>query len=164
MSDRPQYPAYPGGAEDPAGGRQQPSPPPGYGQVPPPPAYGTPPASGTVPPYGTAPQQPPPPGYGYPPQPPQGYGYPPQPPQSTNAKAVVSLVLGIVSMLFCFAGFIFGIAAIILSVLARKEIAAQPPGTTSSGGVAIGGLVTGIIGTVIWGAFTGLAILGMLVE
>jgi hypothetical protein len=121
-----------------------------------------------VPPgYGQAP----PPGYG---QVPPGYGYPPAPP--TSNKAVAGLVLGIASILFCYLGLLLGPAAIIVSVLARKDIdAAQtrfqhgyqtgpPQGPVRGKGMAITGLVTGIIGTVIWGGFLALVIIGASLE
>lgn len=147
MNDGPQYPSYPG----PDNGDGHPSGqwPPGYGQAPtPPPGYGQPPP---LPGYG---QAPPTGGHGFPPQ---TYGYAPAPP-ATNGKAVAGLVLGIVSMVFCWLGFLIGIAAIVFSVLAHKEISARPPGTTSGSGLATAGLVTGILGTVIWGGIIALMI------
>lgn len=107
----------------------QPTPPHGYGQAP----YG----------YGQAPY-----GYGYP-QPYQPYG-----PQSSQ-KALWSMILGIGSIvgatvLFCFyvLGIGLGIPAIILGILARKEINASGGGVTGSG-QATAGLVTGIIGIIL---------------
>ncbi|MET0930437.1 MAG: DUF4190 domain-containing protein [Aeromicrobium sp.] len=165
MSDRPSYPSYPGEDEpstQPTYGQvpQPPdhgqTPPPGYGQVPP--AYGqVPPGYGQVPPgYGQVP-----PAYG---QAPPGYGYGYQAPPKTNGKAVAGLVLGIVSILFCYLGLLIGPVAIILSVMAGREITAQPPGTAGGKGMATAGLVTGIIGTVIWGAVVALIVVGVLVE
>ncbi|MFX3631942.1 MAG: DUF4190 domain-containing protein [Candidatus Pristimantibacillus sp.] len=79
----------------------------------------------------------------------------PQPPypQKSNGKAVVALVLGILSIVlsiiffvFPFIGLFLGIPAIILGAIALKE-------TTRSGeqgrGYAIAGLVCGIIGTLL---------------
>lgn len=171
MSDRPQYPSYPGDEGQPPAAGQQPgqSPPeqqpPAYGQVPPP-GYGqTPPAYGQAPPpgYGQVP-----PGYGQPPQPgfghvPPGYGQPPAPYVPSSTKAVFSLVLGIVSILFCYLGALLGPAAIILSVLAGREID-ERPGALAGKGMATAGLVTGIIGTVIWGLVGVLTIIGLSVE
>lgn len=156
MSDGPQYPSYPG---DDDGPRPEPTPPPGWGQAPPPPSYGQappPPSYGQAPPgYGQAP-----PGYG---QVPPGY-FPPhhQPPSST--KAVWGLVLGIVSILFCYLGVLIGPAAIIVSVMAGREIDARPPGAMSGKGMATAGLVTGIIGTVVWGAIMALTIVGAVID
>jgi len=146
VSDHPQYPSYPGdddltppagpGREPPVYGQQPPSagsgqaPPPGYGQAPPP-GYG----------------QAPPPGYGQAP----GFGYPQQPHVPTSTKAVLGLVFGILSILFCYLGVLIGPAAIVVSVLARKEIDARP-GAWTGKGMATAGLVTGIIGTIIWGS------------
>lgn len=160
MSDQPQYPRYPGEDGEPVDPAPDTTSPQGYGQAPPPPSYGqAPPSYGQVPPpsYGQAPpvygqtqeggftQPQPAPGYGYP-QP--GYGYAPRP--TTSTKAVLGLVFGIISILFCYVGVLIGPAAIVLSVMARKEIDAAPPGAVEGRGMAIAGLVTGIIGTLIW--------------
>lgn len=150
MTDRPQYPSYP--ADDSSG--TTPPAAPGYGQAPPPPGYG---------------QAPPPPGYGQVPpghgQLPPGFGYGYAPPQApTNGKAVAAMVLGIVSIVFCYLGVLIGPAAIVVSVLASRELGAQPPGAVPGKGMATAGLVTGIIGTVIWGAIITLIIIGVTVE
>ena len=162
MSDRPQYPSYPGDDDVPPpppdatlGHGQQPppfgqQPPPGYGQQPPPFGQQPLPGYGQPPPYG----QQPPPGY--------GYGY--RPPPVTNGKAVASMILGIVSIVFCYLGLLIGPVAIVLSVLASKDINAQPPGLAGGKGMATAGLVTGIIGTVIWGAIVALIVIGINVE
>jgi hypothetical protein len=175
MSDQPRYPSYPGdepGQGDPGpvpGPESGQAPPPGYGQVPPP-GYGQapPPGYGQVPPpgYGQAPpvygQTPehgfaPPPGYGYS-YPQQGYGYQQRP--ATSTKAVLGLVFGIISILFCYVGLIIGPVAIVLSVMARNEIDEAPPGTVEGRGMAIAGLVTGIVGTLIWAAIIALTVVG----
>lgn len=139
MSDRPQYPSYPGDGE-PAGGQ----PPPGYGYPPPPPSQ--------PPPYGYVPQ-----GYAPQGQPPQGYGYPPNPPRS-NGMAITSLVLGILSIVSCWLGVVLGILAVVFSIVARKQISAQAPGTMTGTGMATAGLVTGIVGTLIWGGIIALMV------
>lgn len=167
MSDQPQYPRYPG--DDPEPSEPSAGPTQGHGQAPPPPAYGQvpPPSYGQAPPpsYGQTPEHgfgPPPqqPGYGYPQQgygyPQQGYGYQPRPQSST--KAVLGLVFGIVSILFCYVGLLIGPAAIVLSVMARKEIDEAPHGAIEGRGMAIAGLATGIIGTVIWAAVIALIV------
>jgi hypothetical protein len=67
-------------------------------------------------------------------------------PKTTAPGATASLVLGILSL------FLFGITspfAIMKSNEARREIAMNP--TFGGGGVAMGGLVTGILGLVFWG-------------
>ena len=66
--------------------------------------------------------------------------------QRTSGKAIAALVLGIVSI-FIF-GFIAGLIAIILAVLARKEIDADP--SLGGRGLATAGLVLGIVGIVLW--------------
>lgn len=177
MSDHPQYPTYPG---DDGSKPSQPAPdqqPPGYGQAPPqqgfgqvPPGYGqVPPQQGLGPPpgYGQQGYGHVPPGYG----PPPGYGYPYAPVPATSTKAVVSLVLGIVSIVFCYLGVLIGPAAIVLAVIAKREIGEASPGpyvapgqptpTPSGSGMATAGLVTGIVGTVIWGALDVLTIIAV---
>lgn len=105
------------------------------------------------------PPPPPPPGQGDPSQPPAGgYGPPPgQPPMAppgygaampagpqTAGKATTSLVLGIISLLFC--GLLLGIPAIFVGISARKEIRASN-GRLGGEGLALGGIITGVIGT-----------------
>ncbi|VXC00482.1 DUF4190 domain-containing protein [Aeromicrobium sp. 9AM] len=148
MSEPPQYPSYPG-SEGPEGesGQQPPPPPPppGYGQAPQgPPAYGQPaygqPAYGQQP-YGQQPYGQP--AYG---QPAYGYGYPPPP--KNNPKALWAMIVGIVSILFCYVGLVIGPVAIFLAVQAKKEIK-QSNGTQTGEGMATAGLITGIVGTVV---------------
>ncbi|MET0928950.1 MAG: DUF4190 domain-containing protein [Aeromicrobium sp.] len=167
MSDGPQYPSYPG-EDAPSGAQPAPGASPSHGQVPPPPGYGQappPPGYGQAPPgYGQAPPaygQVPPPGYG---QAPHGYGYGYQGPPKTNGKAIAALVLGILSIVFCYLGVLIGPVAIVLSVMASREIAAQPPGTAGGKGMATAGLVTGIIGTLIWGVLDALVLVSVLTQ
>lgn len=93
---------------------------------------------------------PPPPG-GYPPPAPGGYG---QPPAKNSTKAIVGLVLGIVSLLCC--GLFTGIPAIIVSVIAKKEINSSN-GQQTGGALATAGLVLGIVGTA-WSIVYGILI------
>jgi hypothetical protein len=169
MSDEPpRYPSYPG-SEEPEGQEagqqtpppgQQPPPPPGYGQAPPAygqPAYGQPaygqPAYGQPaygqPAYGQ-------PAYGQPAYGPPGYGYPVQP--HTNGKAMSSMITGIISLLFCYLGVFAGPVAIVLAVQGKKAIQ-ESNGTQKGEGMATAGLVTGIIGTVLWLALDALMII-----
>jgi hypothetical protein len=150
----------------PAGG--QPPPPPAGGQPPPPPPpyQPPPPAGGELPPPAPSYQPPPPaasppPAY-QPPPPPAGYAPPPSPTPPgaavaggpANSKALISLILGIVSVVLvasCFCGFLalpVGAPALILGWMARNEINASG-GAQSGAGVALGGLITGGIGTAI---------------
>jgi hypothetical protein len=82
----------------------------------------------------------------YPPGPPLPYGQPvpPVPAPPTSSKATTSLILGVVSLFLC--GFFTGIPAIIAGVLARREIRASG-GAVGGDGLALGGIVTGILGT-----------------
>lgn len=67
-----------------------------------------------------------------------------QPPQ--NGKAIASLILGIAGC--CLIGLLGAVPAIILAVMARKEIR-ENPGQWSGEAMATTGLVLGIIGTVV---------------
>ena len=90
----------------------------------------------------------------------QAYGqygqqpYYPQP-NKTDGKAVVSLILGILSIsTSCSYGFglIFGIPGLLLAMLSRKSTQQQPYGTPNSGnsaGLATAGMICSIIGTVL---------------
>ena len=69
-----------------------------------------------------------------------------QPPPKSHGMAVTSLVLGIVSIVFVPFGLLFGVPAVYCGHVARVEIARQP-GEFGGHGLAIGGLVTGYIGT-----------------
>jgi uncharacterized membrane protein YedE/YeeE len=71
----------------------------------------------------------------------------------SNGMAVAALVLGIVSIalgwiLAGIIGIVTGILAIVLAVLAKKKITADP--TVGGKGAATAGLVTGIIGLVMY--------------
>jgi hypothetical protein len=94
----------------------------------------------------------------YPPDPPQaGYGYgqhygsPYGPPHvtPTNGKATASLVTGVASLVlsWCCGLGVVGVVAIVLGVKARNEIRASG-GTQQGDGLALGGIVTGIIAVV----------------
>jgi len=91
------------------------------------------------------PQQPPPPGY--PPYPPPAV---PQaiftPPPQNDGKAIASLVLGILSIVGCF-GALAGIPAVILGFMSKRDIA-RSGGTLGGDGMALGGIITGILSTV----------------
>ena len=152
MSNQPpEYPSYPGSEEPqetpppPPGYGQTPPPPPGYGQAPQgPPAYGQPPYG--QPAYGQQPYGQPTygqPAYG---QQPYGYGYPP--PAHTNGKAMWSMIVGIVSIVFCYLGVLIGPVAIVLAVLGKKDIK-RSNGAQTGEGMATAGLITGIVGTVV---------------
>jgi hypothetical protein len=136
--------------------------PPGYtGPVAPPPS-----------PYPPAPSQWPPPGeqanpfsnppgtpyggqqpYQYPPAPPGPYGppppYPGYQPRRSSGKAVAALVLGIMSIVFCWLSFfdaIFVILGLIFALLALSETKALGG---SGRGMALAGLVCTIVGAIL---------------
>jgi hypothetical protein len=76
---------------------------------------------------------------------------PPPPPAGTPPGALASLIYGVLSILCCgmpVAGLILGIAAIVCAGRARSAVQAAPMRYLPSG-LATGGLVTGIIGTVL---------------
>ena len=97
---------------------------------PPPPPY---------PPPGYSPEL----GYGYP-----GYGYPPGVP--TNGKATAALVIGITTLVlsWCCGFGLVGIVAIVLGARARNEIA-RSGGRQEGDGLALAGIITGAVATVI---------------
>lgn len=96
---------------------------------------------------GPAGQQPgyPPPGYGQQP----GYG---SPGPSTSGKALASLITGISALVLAFCscglGGLVGIVAVFLGFSGRGDIKASA-GHKSGAGVALGGIITGVLATVI---------------
>lgn len=84
---------------------------------------------------------------------PTGYGYPVR----TSGKATASLVLGIASLVLCFLGFLLGVPAIIVGMRARKEIR-NSQGQVGGDGAALGGIITGVLGTLL-----GLVVVGLFV-
>ncbi len=94
---------------------------------------------------------------GYPAQPygsgPDPYG----PPPKASGKATTSLVLGIASMVVFCLGFVLGIPAIVVGVKARKDIR-NGQGRLTGDGLALGGIITGVIGSLL-----GLAVLGLVI-
>ncbi len=81
-----------------------------------------------------------------------------------NAAAVVALVLGIVGILGAFVsvgllGVILGVAAIIFGVRGRRKVDAGR--TTQRRGLATGGLVTGIVATVLGVLIIALVVVGI---
>ena len=80
----------------------------------------------------------------FPPYPP----YPPHLPSKTNSKAIVALVLGILSIVIPYIGLLFGIVAIVFASMAFKEIRLRQE---QGRGMAVAGMVCGIIGTAIYG-------------
>jgi hypothetical protein len=142
------------------------------GEQPPPPGPGHTPGQPAGSPAGGAPPPPPPPRYqppgagaqGAPGQP--GYGVGPQ--DEGNAPAITSLVLGVIGLVLVLVSFgllsvltiFLGIAAVILGVMGRKRV--RTGRTTQHGGLAMGGLVTGIIATVL--SLAGLVACGAIVS
>ncbi|CQR46411.1 hypothetical protein BN1058_00671 [Paraliobacillus sp. PM-2] len=75
-----------------------------------------------------------------------------------SGKAIASLVLGILSIIIPWIGFVLGIIAIVLANKAFKEIAHYQLGGR---GMAVAGLTTGIVGTAIYGLMLLLFIIGI---
>jgi Domain of unknown function (DUF4190) len=130
-----------------------PPPPSGGGFTPPPPPPPPPPPSGggfTSPPPAGGFTPPPPPPSGYVPPPPGGYtpmgaGYASA---RTDGLAIGSLITGILSLV-CFwplcLGILLGPAAGIMGFISRQRIAASG-GTIGGGGLALAGLILGVVG------------------
>lgn len=81
--------------------------------------------------------------------------------KTSNGMATASLILGIVSIVtgfFGWIGIICGLLAIIFAVVAKNKIKANPSMAHTSGS-ATGGLITGIIGMLIGIAITVIAIM-----
>ncbi|WP_417265784.1 DUF4190 domain-containing protein [Brumimicrobium sp.] len=71
-------------------------------------------------------------------------------PKASNGMATASLVLGIVSIVLSFfwvVGLICGVLAIILAIVSKGKIKADP--NLGGSGAASGGLITGIIGVIL---------------
>ena len=74
---------------------------------------------------------------------------------NTNPKSTPSLVLGIISIVFCWVpivGSVLGILAIVFANQSKKLIASNPE-LISTKGATTGGLVCGIIGTSLSGFY-----------
>ena len=71
-----------------------------------------------------------------------------------SGKAIAALVLGILSLLAPF-GIVLGIIAIVLGGIARKEIKADAG--LDGDGMALAGIITGALGTVIFLVFIAVA-------
>ncbi len=91
------------------------------------------------------PPQPPGGGYpgGYPPPPPQPYsGYAPPPVGPKNGLGIAALVVAIVALISVVGGVVLGIVAVILGFLGWQR---ARRGEATNGGVAIAGIVLGIL-------------------
>lgn len=72
---------------------------------------------------------------------------PPMQPVKTNGKSIAALVLGIISVGTPYIGLLIGIVAIIFASLSLKELKYK---NEQGRGLAIAGLVCGIVGTVLY--------------
>lgn len=82
-----------------------------------------------------------------------------EPEPKTDGRATMALTLGICSV-FCL-GFFTGIPAVVLGLLAKRDID-RSDGKSGGAGLAIGGIVTGMFGTLASLAFTALFAMGAL--
>lgn len=93
---------------------------------------------------------------------PQGYQpAPPGPPTptKTNGKSITSLVLGVLSIVVPYIGFLLGIVAIVFASLSFKEL--KRTGEQGKG-LSIAGLVCGIVGTAIYGIILFILVLAII--
>lgn len=81
-----------------------------------------------------------------------------EPEPKTDSRATLSLTLGICSV-FCL-GFLTGVPAIVLGLLSKRDIE-RSDGRSAGVGLAIGGIVSGMFGTLASLAFTALFAMGM---
>ena len=86
---------------------------------------------------------------------PQGYGEPQRP--QRNGLGITALVLGILSIVpgFFYFGVVLGIIAAVLGFLGLQRV---KRGEANNRGVAIGGIVTGVIGFLAAAAFTAITV------
>jgi hypothetical protein len=99
-------------------------------------------------PFSPPPSEHPPPPYGAPQYGAPQYGGPPNLP-ARNGFGVTAMVLGIISIVLFFipgVPVVLGVLAIVFAVLGRKRVGR---GEATNGGIAIAGLVTGIVGLLI---------------
>ncbi|MEO6418963.1 MAG: DUF4190 domain-containing protein [Polyangiaceae bacterium] len=81
------------------------------------------------------------------------------PPAGTESKASLALIFGILSI-FCF-GILSGIPAMILGFMSRRDIE-RSGHTLGGGGMAIGGIITGALGSLMTLASVGFMVFGMM--
>lgn len=129
--------------ENPTGTTPPTYPPPGYAPPGYPPNYPPGPYPGPYPP--------PPPSGGYPPAPPQpysGYGAP-MPPAPKNGLGIAALIVGLLSLpavFTVFGGFALGLVAVVLGIVGYRRARS---GAATNGGMAVGGIVLGLLGIVV---------------
>jgi hypothetical protein len=96
-----------------------------------------------------------------PPPPPQGWTAG-GPAQTTDTKAVVSLVLGILSLVatFCWLGLPLGIPAVVFGTLAHRDIR-RSDGMAGGRGMATAGIVLGTLGSLVFVGWVGFLVFAM---
>jgi Domain of unknown function (DUF4190) len=109
------------------------------------------------------PPGPPPPQYGaypgaYPPPPQQPYpGYAPPPTAPKNGLGIASLVVAIIAILSVFGGIVLGVVAVILGFLGWGR---AKRGEANNGGIAVAGIVLGVLSIIEAVVLIGLAVWG----
>lgn len=91
----------------------------------------------------------------------QGYGTWPVHAGVKNSLGVWSLVLGVVALVLCGYGLLFGAGAIVTGVQSRR---AAQRGEATNGGLGTAGLTLGIVGCVVSVVLGVLAVIGYLVD
>jgi len=109
---------------------------------------------------------PPPPGAypgAYPPAPPQPYaGYAPPPPAPKNGFGIAALICGLLSLpaaFTVFGGFILALIAIVLGIIGYRR---AKRGEATNGGIAMGGVVLGILGIIVSAVLIAVGVWGFL--
>lgn len=77
--------------------------------------------------------------------------------EQRNGFGIAALVLGILSIVTCVGGVLLGIPAVVLGVLGRKRAAR---GEANNGGMALAGIITGVIGFLLSAVIIGLGVAG----
>lgn len=75
--------------------------------------------------------------------------YPQKKPHDKQGMAIAAMVLGILAVIVPYVGFVLGIIAIVMAVKTMKQIPPNTPG--GARGMAITGLVCGIVGVAFYG-------------
>jgi heme/copper-type cytochrome/quinol oxidase subunit 2 len=94
---------------------------------------------------------------GYPPPPQFGGYYPPPAAVPKNGLGTASLVVAIISLFTIFGGIVLGVVAVILGFLGRGR---AKRGEATNGGVAIAGIVLGVLSVLVSVAAIAIAVWG----
>ncbi len=86
----------------------------------------------------------------------------PRPAPTTDAKAIASLVLGLLCLMgtLCWMGAPLGVPAILLGALAHRDIR-RSSGMTGGGGLATAGIAMGAVGSLVFATWIGFLVFAM---